>query len=72
MTSNDIINSIITMSKDQKEAFYNALRASGISDNEISIIQNQVFFTTLFNDPMFYEDVKSAAAHMIYEALTNE
>lgn len=72
MTSNEMINSIIAMSKDQQTAFYNGLRDSGISENDILTIQKQVFFTKLFNDPIFYEEVKNAVGHMAYEALTNE
>lgn len=72
MTSNNMINNIIAMSKDQQAVFYDGLRASGMSDNEILIIQKQAFFIKLFNDPMFYEDIKNAAGDMVYEALTNE
>lgn len=72
MTGNDMINSIIAMNKEQQEAFYDSLRESGINDDDILTIQKQVFFTRLFNNTMFYEDVKNAVGNMVYEALTNE
>lgn len=70
MRKNELIETIMMMNNEQQNSFYNRLRESGITEDEIRTIQSMVFFTKLYSDPAFYKAVQEEMGKQLYKEFT--
>lgn len=70
MTQYEMVSTIADLSAAAQDEFYNRLRLSGFSEDEILAIQSQVFYFKMFNDPAFYNAVKTAVGSQLYAEFT--
>lgn len=70
MTQKEMIETIVSMSNEMQNAFYQNLRNQGITDEEIRVIQSMVFFSKLYSDPTFYKAVCNSMAEQVHAEFT--
>ena len=70
MTQDDIIEIINKMDNEQQKQFYNRLRDSGVSEEEILVIMTRAFYGKLFSDPELYYAVRAEMADQVYKEIT--
>lgn len=70
LDQNEIIEAINNMTNEQQRAFYDGLRAKGISEDAIQAVQAVAFYTKLYADPRAYLAVRTAMGQVLYAEFT--
>ena len=66
MTQKETIKIIANLSNEKQNEFYNDLRNSGFSNEEIKTIQRVVFTYKIYNDHHLYEPIVKSMAEQMY------
>lgn len=67
-----IVEMIVFMTVEQQEAFYTTLANQGLTDDEIQVIRNVVFYHKLFTNQNFYQKVRNFVGDQIIAELKAE
>jgi hypothetical protein len=70
MAQTEMIETINKMDNEQQNRFYNNLRESGMSDDDIRTIQAAAFFAKLYSNPELYRAVRDEMSRQLYKEFT--